>query len=347
MQKVALIGTGFIAVEKHLPAWQKTRRMARVVALCDVDLQRAKQIAQRFGIPKVYSEFRALLEAENPDLIDICTPPATHASLALQAIERGAHVLIEKPMAVSISECDAILAAAREKNRKVCVVHSDLFYPAFIKARELVRRGIIGDFRGMRIFLSTPADYMTSRPNHWAHRLPGGVIGETGPHVVYLTLAFINPVQQVRVHAQKLLPEFPWSRFEDYRLELIGEKAVSSITLVYTTRQWGAQVEIWGSEGALKLDLESQTLVRYRRGHLTHFAVALSGLSEAAQIVECLFRTGVDVLTQRFQNTHALLIRQYLESMRNGAEPPVTAQEGREAVRVMSLIVEQLERQTV
>ncbi len=347
MQKVALIGTGFIAVEKHLPAWQKAKGMARVVALCDVDLQRAKQIAQQFGIPKVYSEFQALLEAENPDLIDICTPPATHAALALQAIERGAHVLIEKPMAVTTPECDAILAAAREKNRKVCVAHSDLFYPAFIKARELVRRGIIGEFRGMRIFLSTPVDYMTSKPNHWAHRLQGGVIGETGPHVVYLTLAFINPVHHVRVHAQKLLPEFPWSRFEDYRLELIGEKAVSSITLLYTTRHWGAQVEIWGSEGALKLDLESQTLVRYRRGHLTHFAVALSGLSEAAQIVKCLLRTGVDVLTQRFQNTHALLIRQYLESVRNGAEPPVTAQEGREAVRVMSLIVEQLERQTV
>jgi predicted dehydrogenase len=347
MQKVALIGTGFIAVEKHLPAWQKARGMARVVALCDVDLERAKEIAQQFGIPKVYSEYRTLLEAENPDLIDICTPPATHAALALQAIERGAHVLIEKPMAVSTPECDAILAAAREKKRKVCVAHSDLFYPVFIKARELVRRGIIGEFRGMRIFLSTPVDYMTSKPNHWAHRLPGGMIGETGPHVVYLTLAFINPVQQVRVHAQKLLPEFPWSRFEDYRLELIGEKAVSSITLVYTTRHWGAQVEIWGSEGALKLDLESQTLVRYRRGHLTHFAVALSGLSEAAQIVKSLLGTGADVLTRRFQNTHALLIRRYLESVRNGAEPPVTAQEGREAVRVMSLIVEQLERQTV
>ncbi|MFN2500332.1 MAG: hypothetical protein ABR557_14730, partial [Pyrinomonadaceae bacterium] len=47
----------------------------------------------------------------------------------------------------------------------------------------------------MRIMLSTPTDYMTSREDHWAHKLPGGVIGESGPHIVYMTLAFINPIR--------------------------------------------------------------------------------------------------------------------------------------------------------
>ena len=343
MHKVGLIGTGFIATQKHLPSWHKLRRQAQVAALCDVDPQRGTQVARHFGIPAVYQDVQQMLEKERPDIVDICTPPQTHATVALVALQSGAHTLIEKPMAVSEGECDAIIAAARQAGRKVCIAHSDLFYPAFMKAREWVRRGIIGEFKGMRIFLSTPVDYITAKPDHWAHRLPGGVIGETGPHVIYLTLAFINPIRDVRVHAQKLLPEFPWSPFEDYRLELIGDHATSSVTLTYATHNWGAQVEIWGRDGLLKVDLESQGLVHYHRRGLAHAAVGSSALREAVQIAGNLITTGMEVVTRRFQNTHALLIRRFLESIQNGAEPPVTAHEGREAVRVMNLIVRRLQ----
>jgi predicted dehydrogenase len=343
MLKVALIGTGFIAVQKHLPAWRKMQSKASVVALCDVDPARGKEVAQQFGVPTAYDNLAALLESERPDIVDICTPPKTHAPVAIEALRGGAHVLIEKPMAVSEHECDSILAAARDSGRRVCVAHSDLFYPAFLKARELVRGGAIGDFKGMRIFLSTPVDYITSKPDHWAHRLPGGVIGETGPHVVYMTLAFINPIQEVRIHAQKLLAEYPWSPFEDYRLELIGDSAVSSVTLTYATKHWGAEVDIWGTDGLLKLDLESQSLVRYGRSSLEKTEIAFSALRDAVQIAGGVLSTGLQFATGKFENTHALLIRQFLESLERGTEPPVTAEDGREAVRVMNLITEQLQ----
>jgi predicted dehydrogenase len=84
-------------------------------------------------------------------------------------------------MATSVAECDEIIAAADKANRCVSVAHSDLFYPSFTKAQQMVESGAIGKFRGMRIFLSTPIDYITSKPDHWAHKLPGGVLGETGP----------------------------------------------------------------------------------------------------------------------------------------------------------------------
>src|SRR5256885_13239843 len=102
-----------------------------------------------------------------------------------------------------------------------------------MKARELVAEGRIGTLRGMRIFLSTPTDYITSNPEHWANKLPGGVIGETGPHIVYMTLAFINPIVDVHAAGRKLLPEYPWSPYEDYRIDLAGETATASIILTY------------------------------------------------------------------------------------------------------------------
>ena len=342
--KIALIGTGFVATQKHLPAWRRLRSTAEIVALCDTDLRRGEEVAHRFGITKVYEDVETALEQEQPDVVDICTPPRTHAPLAIQAVKAGAHILIEKPMAVTTEECDLIIQAAEETDRKVCVVHSDLFYPSFLKARELVHQGAIGDFQGMRIYLSTPVDYITSNPDHWAHNLPGGVVGETGPHIVYMSLAFIDPIRQVQVYAQKVLPEFPWSPFEDYRINLIGENATSSATLTYTTNQWAAQVDIWGSKGLLKVDLESRCVVRHRRAELTPMAVGISSLSEATQTVRSVLTTGARVLTRRFLDTHSLLIQRFCDSIQNREEPPVTAYAGREAVRVMDLIVEGLQQ---
>lgn len=344
--KVGLIGSGFIANHKHLPAWQRIERHARVMALCDVNASRAEELARKFRVPSVYPDIDQMLDKEKIDIVDVCSPPQTHAPLALRALRSGAHVLIEKPMAVNTEECDAIIATAGEARRHVCVAHSDLFYPSFAKARRLVGRGAIGEFKGMRIFLSTPVDYITSDPQHWAHRLPGGVIGETGPHVVYLTLSFINPIRDVQVHAQKVLPQFPWSPFEDYRLDLIGDQAVSSVTLTYASPHWAAQVGIWGTEGLLHLDLETQSLVRYRRTSLKPAAIALSAFREAGQMVRGTLGTGGRVLFRHFRNTHDQLVQGFVQSIREKTSPPVTAQEGREAVRVMNLIVEKLRQQT-
>src|SRR5207237_602512 len=82
--------------------------------------------------------------------MDGSTPPRTHAPVALQAIERGCHVLIEKPMAVTVDECDRIIEAAAQQGVSVCVAHSDLFYPPVLRARRHVAAGAIGTFTGMR-----------------------------------------------------------------------------------------------------------------------------------------------------------------------------------------------------
>lgn len=340
--RVGIVGSGFIAEHKHLPAWRTIGSGARVVALCDLNATQAEQLARQFSVPQVHSDVNQMLERERLDIVDICSPPRTHATLALSALQSGAHVLIEKPMAINTEECDAIIAGAKNAQRNVCVAHSDLFYPSFVRARQMLADGHVGEFRGMHIFLSTPVDYITSRPEHWAHRLPGGVLGETGPHVIYLTLAFIKQISDVRVSARKLLHEFTWSPYEDYRLELIGEKATSSIALVYATRCWAAQVDLWGSEGLLKVDLETQSVVLHRRHNLRRLTLGLSTASETAQMMRGTLGTAVSHLCRRLENTHQCLVRGFVESITDGRPIPVPAEEGREAVRVMNLILREL-----
>jgi predicted dehydrogenase len=339
--KAVIIGSGLIAKLKHIPAFQKHRDKVHLAALCDLNLQAARQAASSAGIPMAYANVTEMLAKEAPDVVDICTPPVTHAKLAIQALQAGSNVLIEKPMAQTTEECDAIIATAHANKVKVCVAHSDLFYHPFIEARKLVHRGTIGPFRGMRIFLSTPTDYITSRSDHWAHKLPGGVIGETGPHVVYMTLAFINPIVDVSVNAIKQM-DYPWSAFEDYRIDLIGENAASSVTLSYATKQWAARVEILGDTATLLIDLEAMSLVKYRRERLKALPIGLSILSEAGQLLMSLIRTGSRYATASLRTTHDFIIDGFADSIINDTPSPVPAEEGRESVRILDMIAQQL-----
>jgi predicted dehydrogenase len=339
--KAAIVGAGLIAGKKHIPAFLRHKNKVELVALCDLNQEGARKLAAQFNVPGVYADIGEMIEKEKPDLVDICTPPQTHVKLAIEAMDRGCHVLIEKPMALTVAECDKIVKASQRNGVKVCVGHSDLFYYPFMEARKLVEEGAIGQFRGMRIMLSTPTSYMTSQKDHWAHKLPGGVIGESGPHVVYMTLAFINPVRRVSVDAMKVM-DFPWSRYDDYRINLIGDKAISSIALSYTTDQWAARLDILGEKGILALDLEGMYLINNRRPRLSPVPVALSLLSESGQIVQNLLSKGVRLAAGKYENTHDIIVGRFVDSIKNGVPSPVSAEEGREAVRVLNMIVDRL-----
>jgi len=341
--RAAIIGSGLIAGKKHIPAFLRLRSKIELVAVCDLNLAAAREVATRFGIPRSYGNIAEMLSAEKPDLVDICTPPQTHVRLAVEALRQGCHVLVEKPMALTVGDCDQIVRASKDYGLKVCVAHSDLFYEPFMKARRMVANGAIGKVRGMRIFLSTPTNYMTSRPEHWAHKLPGGVIGETGPHIVYMTLVFVPHIHNVSVDALKVMNDYPWSSFEDYRINLVGEDAISSATVVYTTDEWAAKVEVLGDKGFLMVDLESMNVVQYRRTELKPIPVGVSLLRELGQLLGAFVTNSIRVATKRVRSTHEIIISEFADSILSGSAPPVSAEEGREAVRVLNMVVESIE----
>lgn len=342
--KVAVIGAGFISANKHLPAWRSLRNEVEIVGLSDLNREMGQRIAKEFGIKNSYVNVAEMISREKPEVVDICTPPATHAEIATLALDGGCHMFIEKPMALTNSDCDSIVVGAKARGVKVCVGHTGLFYDPFVRGREAVERGEIGNFRGMRIVISTPTSYMTSSRDHWAHKLPGGAIGETGPHPVYMSLAFINHVEKVTIDGTKQLPQYPWSRYEDYRINLIGDTGNSSIHINYATNQWLVWVEIAGSQGTLILDLHGRTVVKLDRPELTRAVIGLSVFGQAMQILKEAFGETFKIMTRQTASTHERLIRSFALSLLNGSRTPVTAEEGREAVRVMNLITDQLGR---
>lgn len=121
--RVALIGAGGIS-SAHFQAYQKVPE-AQVVAVADIIPERAKAAAERWGVPKWFTDYRKVLELQEVEGVDICTPHRAHAPIAIDALKAGKHVLVEKPMASSLKEATAMVRVAKQSGKILfCGIHS-------------------------------------------------------------------------------------------------------------------------------------------------------------------------------------------------------------------------------
>jgi UDP-N-acetylglucosamine 3-dehydrogenase len=338
--RVGIVGCGFIAGKRHLPRFMELKKKVVVRAVCDRNESLARQTAAEYGINGIYPDFTEMLSKEDLDLIDICTPPQMHTPLALEGMEHRCHILMEKPMALKTSECDQMIEASHKNGVKLCVIHNMLFFPPLLKARKLVARGAIGDFIGMRIFISDHKDFALLKKEDWAHNLPGGVLEESVAHPIYLSLAFLGHVKAVDIWAKNFL-EHPWAPFDEFRIELEGDKAMSSIVKSYASNNWGALVDILGTEGALHLDLQSMLLIHHRsKSSMKPMTMAGYSLSEAVQIVSGIAANTLQVMTGRLKLGQDIIIEKFVDCILNDSQPPVTGEEGRETIRVAEMVVQ-------
>jgi predicted dehydrogenase len=337
--KAAVIGSGLIAQARHIPALLRMKREVDLVAVCDKNEELAKKTAVQFGIGKAYSSTSDLFSKEKLDLVDICVPPQVHADVAIESIQNGCHVMMEKPMALKVSDCDQMISASKKKGTRLCVIHNVAFHAPFLKAKELVKNGAIGDFVGMRIYLSTPRWDMIDLENHWYHKLPGGVIGETGPHVAYMSLEFLKQINNVEVIARNHL-QHPWAPFDEFRIELEGSKGLCSAALSYTRNCWNANVDILGTEAALHLDLNRMIMVRSRLRQLRNTAIARESVSAISQSIMGLGSNALATVTRRRRLGTDVVIERFVDCVIGNTESPVTGEEGRETVRTMEMVVD-------
>ncbi|GEC10629.1 oxidoreductase [Streptomyces spinoverrucosus] len=141
--RAAIIGTGGIA-HAHAQALAELSERARLVAVADVDPTRAAEFADRYSVPHVFSDPKALLESEKLDLAHICTPPQTHAPLSSMAMQAGVTALVEKPTALSLREMDQLAAVQEQTGSRVLTVFQHRYGAAAVRLRRLARSGALG-----------------------------------------------------------------------------------------------------------------------------------------------------------------------------------------------------------
>ncbi|PWU69365.1 Gfo/Idh/MocA family protein [Gracilibacillus dipsosauri] len=144
MINVAIIGTGAIS-DAHIHAYLKFQDRCNIVALCDFYVEKAEEKAikhqLKVDISKDYQDF---LTSENIDLVSICTPPYTHADIAIDFLNAGKHVLVEKPMASSLKECDAMNRAAAQNHKILSVVAQNRFTTPMMKLKQILDTKLMG-----------------------------------------------------------------------------------------------------------------------------------------------------------------------------------------------------------
>lgn len=185
--RYAIVGAGAGIVEAHLRALGQLPA-ARIVGMADVSLARGEPRALAAGCP-FFTDHRALIEATAPDVVVICAPHPFHAQIAVDALERGAHVLVEKPMAVHAAEADRMIAAAEAAGRLLAVNFQQRFRPVVVRAAQFIAEGELGAL--MRVQASESwyrtAEYYRQAPWRGTWRGEGGaVLMNQAPHTLDL-----------------------------------------------------------------------------------------------------------------------------------------------------------------
>jgi len=145
MLKIAIIGTGSIS-PAHIEGYLEFPQRCEIVALCDIVPAKCEQIKEKYklGNAVIFDSHKALLEKADFDLASICTPPFTHAGIAIDCLNAGRNVLVEKPMASSLEECDAMMAAADASGKILSIVAQNRFRTSVWNMKHVLDSGMVG-----------------------------------------------------------------------------------------------------------------------------------------------------------------------------------------------------------
>ena len=247
---VGVIGAGVI-VQRHAIAYRCLPELARLVAIADVDVNRASASKREHGFAESYTDYREMLRRDDIDVVSICTPPYLHAQMVIGALEAGKHVLCEKPMARTLEEADQeIEAADRNPQLKMSCVYQCRSDPAHQRVREAIRSSLGRILMAtVRVRAKRMAGYYAAAPGRGSRRIDGGgVLINQAVHQLDSLIYFLGaPVEASAVMDTFLQPTegedtlVGWVKFESgafatldctvcaheewFAIEIIGENA--------------------------------------------------------------------------------------------------------------------------
>lgn len=292
---VALIGTGFMG-KCHAMAWRNVATVfggaqPRLELLCDTSQDQAEGFAAQFGFARASSDWQATVADPAVDVVSITTPNNMHRAMAEAALQAGKHVWLEKPMALTLADAEAMARlAAQHPNQVTLLGYNYLRSPAFQAARDLIRNGEIGRilaFRGVydEDYSADPSLPWTWRMTHEGGGL--GALGDLGCHLVSHMLELMGPVAEVTAMTQIAVPQRNSAdgprmvENEDSALALIrfasGAQGSFATSRVAHGRKCRMQWEIHGSEGSIVFDQENMNELWVHRMGEAGFTRHLSG----------------------------------------------------------------------
>src|SRR4030095_4082063 len=253
------------------------------------------------------------------------TPPDTHADVGLEAIARGCHVLIEKPLAQSVEDCEALRRAAEARGLLLCVDHSLLFDPMVRSARAAIQGGAIGDIVSVDVLRSSAYPPYRGGPVPPHYQSAGYPFRDLGVHALYLMQAFLGGIEEVNASWRSLAGDRNLA-FDEWRAIVRCRRGTGQLQLSWNVRPLQHRIVLMGTRGILRLDLFA--MFRSLRSPMTlpkAGARLLGGMREALEPVPHMLLNAARFAVgsiRPFQGIHELVAAFY-RALGEGKGSPV------------------------
>lgn len=338
---VGIAGGGNI-FRNHLEAYWATENI-EVVSMCDIDAERARQVADEHHIPHAYGSVTEMLAWRHPengrrlDIISVCTPHPTHEAVVIEAAQAGVHVLCEKPIAIDLAAAERMVAACEEHGVTFSVLFQRRFWPASRRIREAIDDGTLGQplFGHCSVLLHREPEYYSETPWRGSWETDGGgVLMTQGIHYIDLLQWYLGKCTEVYGHTATFV-HGEQMETEDTAVATLKFATGPVATLQASTAvtpSLGAQVRITGSTGA------TAQLTEFPEG--TDGRVDIWAEGEHVQ-AEPTWPEGAQANAELSAINSALIpwhraqVADFVEAVRSGATPAVTGHDATESLRIL------------
>ncbi|WP_202079434.1 Gfo/Idh/MocA family protein [Caldalkalibacillus salinus] len=327
----AIVGCGFIA-KKHAAAIDNIDA-ARLVAVCDKVLATMEFYKEEYDA-EPYTDLQQMLEKEDIDIVCICTPSGFHASIAVQIAEAKKHIIVEKPIAMSIEDTDKIIDACNLNNVKLAVVHPNRFRPVVQELRSIMDQGLLGKISHASCIVNwnRNQDYYDQAPWRGTKQHDGGVLMNQAIHNLDLLLWFMGTPEQVfSMEATR----FRNIEAEDVSVGTIKFDSgalgtVEASTTVYP-KNYEESITIFGEKGTVKI---GGTNALYFE-HLDLMDMSENEISDLKESIKA---------DPWGTPGHHWIIEDMVNAINENREPAVTGEDGKNALKLVLSFYESVDK---
>lgn len=339
--RVGIVGCGKVAIGYHLPCYMKIDKVL-VSSLCDSNEKRLAFASKKFRINRMYTHVDEMLENEDLDMVDICTPGYTHYELCKKVMDKGVSgIMVEKPLTLDLDETLDLQRLSERRKVRVCVVHNYGFRKPILKLLGMYKRGKIGDVRGL---VSIVHGLSAFKSYDWRREETesGGLLYESGIHAIYLQLLLCGDHKRV-ISAHSIYDEELRYTTNIYTMIEYENGAIGIIDLGAFASSTASHFHVFGTAADVHIKFQPDYFCT-TTGSLSFYKEFLGENKRFWNFVKTILTGG---LSSHNISYHYPIISRFINSIIAGSNPPVSIRDVLPTMRLLEDLKNTLHMKTI
>lgn len=325
--KVALLGAGFIA-KIHMESYSRFVPEAQIVAVYARDIRKAKLFAEEHHLPKWFDNLDEIIQNSDCEVIDICLPNFLHFDATIKAAAAGKHIIIEKPLSITLEEADEMITCCKNAHVKLMYAEELCFAPKYERVRQIINEGAIGN-----IYMLKQSEKHSGPHSTWFYDINlsgGGVLMDMGCHAIEWFRWMLNNSKAISVYATlSTVLHGGKTKAEDNSVVIVEfENGVTAVAENSWAKHGGMddRSEVYGTEGVMYADLFMGNAA---------FAFSKNGYSYASEKSDLTMGWTFPIFEEVFNQGYPHELKHFIECVQQYKDPLVTGEDGRAVLEII------------